>query len=322
MHKSASRWAGMRRVVIFCVVVLALAAAFLLGRSSTNRFTAIPNGRHVADAQAQEDIARQPVGHSQSSAPPRVSAGPAAPKDASDAALEDVCQREMRELLRTVRARYDPGHSAEDAFVHRALSVLIDPRASHVSLLQQAVTRWPDDAPLAWAYAQSCHANRQCDEGAAVRHLLRVDPNNVAAWGLAMHKAKLRKDSAAFAHALRQAALANGYDSHFGLVYVSLREALQDEVEPPSCATETEDMFVGSEQTPSPTDWVELLSFSAQIAQLPALQGWQGCLASQANTLSPAMQEQCRAALEQVASADTLIERLVAVNFLKKNGAG
>lgn len=70
--------------------------------------------------------------------------------------------------------------------------------------------------------------------------------------------------------------------------------------------------------TPSPSaDWVDDLSFNAEVTRMPPLQGGQACIADASWALSPAMQGDCRAALAHVASADTLIERMVATGMLE-----
>ncbi len=50
---------------------------------------------------------------------------------------------------------------------------------------------------------------------------------------------------------------------------------------------------------------------------MPPLQGWQACIADASWALSPAMQDDCRAALVHVVSADTLIQRMVATGMLE-----
>ena len=50
---------------------------------------------------------------------------------------------------------------------------------------------------------------------------------------------------------------------------------------------------------------------------MPPLQGGQACIADASWALSPAVQDDCRAALVHVASADTLIERMVVTGMLE-----
>ena len=47
-----------------------------------------------------------------------------------------------------------------------------------------------------------------------------------------MDAAKRRTDNEAFEHALHRAARGKAYDTHTGLVFISLREALRNEIAP------------------------------------------------------------------------------------------
>ncbi|HEU4992914.1 MAG TPA: hypothetical protein VFT52_10565 [Luteimonas sp.] len=146
----------------------------------------------------------------------------------------DCVGGEMRRANRLIAAM-DPAHSAEDAFAHALLSQIYlggdgrDPDAerratSHVQAAWQAARRrWPGSLDIAWQAARNCAAGYGCDEEAAERHLVDLDPANAAAWLLAMEGAWRRNQYERYDAYLAHAAASRRYAPPAGAMYRALQ---------------------------------------------------------------------------------------------------
>jgi hypothetical protein len=145
----------------------------------------------------------------------------------------DCVGGEMRRANRLIAA-LDPAHSAEDAFAHALLSQIYldgdgrDPDAERraTSRLQAdwqaASRRWPRSLDIAWQAARNCTAAYGCDEEAAERHLVDIDPENAAAWILAMEGAARRHQNERYDAYLAHAAGSRRYAPPSGAMYRAL----------------------------------------------------------------------------------------------------
>lgn len=145
----------------------------------------------------------------------------------------DCVGGEMHRANRLIAA-LDPAHSAEDAFAHALLSQIYldgdgrDPDAERRATSriqadwQAASRRWPRSLDIAWQAARNCAAAYGCDEEAAERHLVDIDPENAAAWILAMEGAARRHQNERHDAYLAHAAGSRRYAPPSGAMYRAL----------------------------------------------------------------------------------------------------
>lgn len=298
-----------RYAIVLGLAVLVLAAAWLWWRSQPESGAAQSTATTQGIADASQGIGPSATTATDDGTAPSVAATPRVSQDTADVI---ACQRDTRTRLESIRSRIDPGTSARDAFLHHALSRALHPDADQQVALEQLSARWPDSSELAWAYAQACR-EPSCDRAIALQRLARTDPHNVATWDAVLTDAKRRKDMAAYVHALHQAAQGRVFDSRSTLPFQALRERLGDE-QPPSACTKLLD---ADAQNPSASllDWVDMLSLVPE-APAPSASAWSWCGSEPSIRRSPLQSRDCRTALEQMAAADTVAERLTATLLL------
>ena len=234
-----------------------------------------------------------------------------------------ACARDYKLAVRDYSAGLGPARSADDAIDRLLLGFLaMTPSdaapASRHREYQAARQRWPTDVELAWLAFDQCGTD--CDHDAEIRHLLSVDPDNAAAWMVAMADAQQKHDEAGFAYALQRAANAKIYDSRMGVVFLHMRSQLARVPVPDTCRTPQElaamRQNVGRE--PTDDDLRDLMAQGIEIAiAMPAFSGLSAC-SSRAGSLSNAQHQQCLGLLARVAQGDTLVEQGIALSVLLK----
>ena len=151
--------------------------------------------------------------------------------------------------------------------------------------------------------------------------MLSVDPDNAAAWMVAMSAARRDHDEAGFAYALQRAASAKIYDSRMGVVFLHARTMFASVPVPDSCLTPQSlaDLRGDVGREPTNDDRIDIMAFAMEAAiGMPALSGMAKCIPRPATPLPDAQRRQCNALLSRVAQGDTLAEQAIAVTGLLK----
>lgn len=234
------------------------------------------------------------------------------------------CNRDFRNRLRDYRDRLEPAHNADEAVDRIFLDTLSAFGSKGVfgafeRSYRAARQRWPDDLELSWLGLGHCGSG--CDQDAEVRHLLSVDPDNAAAWMVAMSAARRDHDEAGFAYALQRAAGAKIYDSRMGVVFLHARTLLARVPLPDSCRTPEElaSMRQNVGREPIDDDFRDITAFALESAiGTPGFQGLSKCAARPSTPPLPEVQRrQCTALLSRVAKeGDTLLEQQAATSWL------
>lgn len=307
-----SRFTKKHRAIVLGLVVLASAAMWLWWRSGATA--------HDAD-KAVDQPARQSAEAAQATPDPVVTEPygsatvvPAGAHASRETAEVMACHSQTQARLEAIRARLDPAASSADAFAHYALGRVLDPQSDQHATLEHAMALWPDSSELAWAYAQACHG-AACDRAVALQHLARTDPHNVSTWDAVLVDAKRRKDLAAYVHALHRAAQGHAYDSRAELVFTALRGHLAEEPPPAVC-----EALLDRDRRDTSTslmDWVDMLAM-VQDPETPSASAWSWCASERTIRQSPEHVRACRTALEQMAAADTVAQRLTAATLLEQ----
>lgn len=299
----------MRSAIVLGIVLIVVAAAWLWRSGRIESAATQPAASAQAAADARQSGKSSTMSESDDGTAAPVAAVPRIGREQADVM---ACHRDTRMRLELIRARVDPDNSAGQAFLHHALSRVLDPAADQHAVLERLSARWPDSSELAWAYAQACR-EPSCDRAVALQRLARTDPHNVATWAAVLTDAKRRKDMAAYVQALHQAAQGHAYDSRNTLPFQALRERLGEEKPPFSCATLLQDDV--PDASASLLDWVDMLSLVPE-APAPSASAWSWCGSEPSIRRSVEQSRDCRIALEQMAVADTVAERLTAATLL------
>jgi hypothetical protein len=207
------------------------------------------------------------------------SVGSSMDKDASA-----ICDRDYRQNLRDYRDRLGPARNADEAVDRVFLDSLAafgtrDAFNAFERGYRAARQRWPDDLELSWLGLDHC--GKGCDHDAQVRHLLSVDPDNAAAWMVAMSTARSDHDEAGFAYALQRAASAKIYDSRMGVVFLHARTMFARVPVPDSCLTPQSLAGLRGDVGREPTndDRIDIMAFAMEAAiGMPALSGMTPCI--------------------------------------------
>lgn len=241
-------------------------------------------------------------------------------KDKDDDA---ACYSDYRQNLRDYRAQLGPARTAAEA-VDRlfldSLAAVGTPEALVASDrgYRAARERWPNDLELSWLAFDHCGDG--CDQDAEVRHLLAVDPENAAAWMVAMSAARSNHDERGFAYALQRAANAKIYDSRMGVVFLHARTMLARVPLPDSCRTPQALASLRREVGREPTndDRLDIMAFAMESAfATTGFQGLSRCASRPTTPPLPATQrKQCVALLSRVAQGDTILEQQAATSWL------
>ena len=311
---------GSRRILVALLVVGGLLAALLGWRervAATSR--AVSAAPVAAQRAAGPDVPA-------SRAPARADAlvGVEAPGDPPDACLTQRTQR-----LRAVRARLDPGASATTAFDAALLDDLIASlgareRAPHEQARTQALanarwqearTRWPDDLDIAWYAARTCNPRQGCDREAALRHLLRLDADNAAAWLLALAAAPGDDDPSGYDRLLHRAAQARFNDPRLGTVFLRLWPLLEDARPPPACLGDSAHPAAG-DRAPSAEDWTTVEASAMEMAIGFAAYAPVARCDPDPGPLPQSRRQDCISLLRFLADGDTLLERTLSLPLL------
>lgn len=320
---------GSRRLaLVIALAMLALAGWWLWPRHAAGA-TEAANAQDIARMHMEaSDRAQGPVDD-----PARRARG-AHPDDNartdSDEAMACLSARLGR--LRRIHAGLEPSRSARDAYAHALLGGLTSliargdqdtQRRDAIRLeaeWQAARQRWPRDIDIGWQATHNCMATHGCDEGAALDHLLAIDPDNAAAWWLAMRKAWARGDAAAYDDALAHAAAARGADARTGSVFLALQPLLAEAPLREGCVRvdDEADLANALGHAPGAADWASVEAWSYELAanSIVAYSAFAGCRERDGARLPPRRRDDCIAALSVLAAGDTLVEQSVALPLL------
>lgn len=175
----------------------------------------------------------------------------------------------------------------------------------------------PGNRDVRWLAATHCGAATACME--MQQALLEAEPDNAAAWLMALGWAEMRKDPAAAERAFERAAQATGYDRHPGANHLAMLDAFAGIRMPAACmvpgvlAELRRDLAgVGDVQA---TDFV--LAWSMATTQMPATAGIRSrCQIKADEPRDGERRAACGRILEKMAASDTLFERGIALSLL------
>jgi hypothetical protein len=252
-----------------------------------------------------------------------MAASTVAAADAGNMSALKACDLDFRRNSRGYRDQLGPARSADEAIDRLLLDfVATDPSEWMSGELgdeyRAASERWSNDVDLAWLALDFC--NVDCDRDAHIRHLLSVDPDNAAAWMVAMDTARQQKDQHGFDSALREASRAKIYDPRIGVAFLHLRRQLAHVPRPDSCQGQQWNSEMQRDLGRAPTDADLLDSMAGAVEMgiaLPSFSGLSGCKDT-AWPLTEKRRKRCIALLSRVATGDTLIEQMLANVLLIK----
>ena len=236
-----------------------------------------------------------------------------------DAPEATACDRDYKNKLQDYRAKFDPARSADEALDQLVLATLAARSEDWMSgnvwrEFEAARKRWPNDVELAWLGFDRC--GEHCDRSAAVQHLLSVDPDNTAAWMVAMADARERGDESAFANALQRAASAKIYDPRSGIVFLHARRLLEQVPLPESCLSPIASLAAAFGRRYDDDERMDLVADGIEAAVTTF--AWTGVSACSPKLipLSGTQRQQCQAVLSRIARGDSLTEQVLAVRQL------
>lgn len=245
--------------------------------------------------------------------------------DSGNASAVQACNRDYRAAIGEYRDRLAPARNADEAVDRLMLDLIVaqgDGKGAFGAYgreLLLARHRWPDDLELSWLALGRCGDG--CDQNAEVRHLLTVDPDNAAAWMVAMATAHSDRDEKGFAYALQRAANAKIYDSRMGVVFLHARTLLGRVPLPDSCHTPRAlaDLRQDVGREPIDDDFRDITAFALEAAiGLSNLRGMTMCIPRPAIPSLPETQRrECSILLSRVAAHDdTILMQQAAVRGL------
>lgn len=263
---------------------------------------------------AGADSAQRPFPHTaQSGFKKRTSAAPT-----EDGPESTACDNDFKSELQAYRAELGPVRTADEAVDQLLLDTLAMRPEDWVTErpwrnYEEARRRWPNDVGLAWLGFDRC--GTFCDRAAATRHLVAVDPDNTAAWMVAMADARERGDENAFNSALQRAAGAKAYDPRAGIVFLHARRLLEQVPLPDSCLSPTASLAAFGKRYDD-DERKDLMADGLEAATTTF--AWTGISACnpKAFPLSGTQRRQCQAVLSRAASGDSLSEQVLAVRQL------
>jgi len=313
---------GLRRSIVLALVAALL--ALLLVRVQNGK----PQASHSVGAQVPADSDGDVDGavahEATATAPARSSTFQADLAQASEVALNMRCLAERNRHLLAQYRDTDPRRSPGDALdrllaTQAILSADGIPDSELTAAIVDGRKRWPDDVELAWHSAVACRDKDGCDQQAAIAHLLRLEPDNAAAWVMAMTRAQRRDDVAGYERALQGAAQSDHVDSHFGTVFIRLAPLLARRRTSKECMPSAEDLadaghFLG--HAPGRDDIAAFEAMALEMAiGLPAYQSLQGC-STESVAAFPRRRQACVATLTLFTQGDTLLARRIGFTYL------
>lgn len=229
----------------------------------------------------------------------------------------EPCDRDFKSELREYRMQLGPARTADDALDQLLVDSLAADPEDWVSgaiwrKFEAARKQWPNDVELAWLGFDRC--GKTCDREAALRHLLAVDPDNMAAWMVAMGSTRDADDETGFAYALQHAANAKFYDPRTGAVFLHARPLLKQIPLPDSCKSPIALLAAIFGRPYDDSARADLMADGMEAA-LTAL-SFTGIQACAPKGLSDEQRRQCTVVLSRVAQGDTMLERLLSVRVL------
>lgn len=313
---------GLRRFIL--LVLAAALLALLLGRVQDGK----PQASHSVGAQVPADSGGNvdgAVAH-EATATARVRSPTlqAVLAQASEVALDMRClaerNRHLLALYRDTDPRRSPGDALDRLLAAQAILAADGIPASELTAsIVDARQRWPDDVELAWHSAAACRDKDGCDQQAAIAHLLRLEPDNAAAWAMAMTRAQRRDDVAGYERALQGAAQSDHVDSHFGTVFIRLapllaRRRTSKECTPSAGGLADAGYLLG--HAPGRDDIAAFEAMALEMAiGLPAYQSLQGC-STESVAAFPHRRQACTATLTLFTQGDTLLTRGIGFGYL------
>jgi hypothetical protein len=149
----------------------------------------------------------------------------------------------------------------------------IDPTSAPLprqrQLLEQALARVPDDPAIAWTYLRTCFGP-QCDARAALDRVLRLDPDNAAAWLVAADQALERQGTGEAERLLHRAAAAPRVDAYWGRTVRAVFERVGAMPKPARCTGQMLTSMVGTAARPGTME--DVVAVNASVVghqQLP-----------------------------------------------------
>jgi hypothetical protein len=222
--------------------------------------------------------------------------------DAATRARVAALARSDDERAQAVAARLQPFEPGEAGGLRQRTQ-------QQLARLAVAAQRAPDDVQIAWLYAARCHAQDQCDQRAAIDRVLRLEPDNMAAWLLALEQSDPR-DQQAQAALLQRAAAAPRLDWHYGALGMLVIERLTP-LRVPSCdVPELLGAALGSRQ-PLAVDGAVAVTAGAVALTLPLAAGTRTPLCPARGSIAAARLPACRAVFARLADGDDLVSRLI-----------
>ena len=188
----------------------------------------------------------------------------------------------------------------------------------------RALATSPRDPLVVWSRLESCRAWKDCDSTPWLRRLQELEPDNAATWLAAMADAHAAGNSGAAARHLARATQASYYDTHYNDRMLLLMDELAETPWPASCDAVASDIARAHGREPSREDVDVMFAVGAVDGSIDGMHGALRALCPplRDGPVPSARKATCVAALMRLASADTMIDQLVALPRLADYTAG
>jgi hypothetical protein len=196
------------------MTMLSVALSLLLATGNTPA-TSVATVQAQSSASAADQQARDAGGDSNPPTTPEQKAAGAAYRDYTLSLLHALrVSSDARDRALATQMAWLPD-------VHDGREQTVKDKASQGALLRDAAASAPDDALVQWIWAEAPPAESGCDAGPPCAHrdsaVVRLQPDNAAAWLPVFNAASDAGDSPATDYAIAQMALASRFDDQMGI---------------------------------------------------------------------------------------------------------
>ncbi|GAB3345819.1 tetratricopeptide repeat protein [Lysobacter tyrosinilyticus] len=217
--------------------------------------------------------------------------------------------------IATLENSREPRDRLGAALLRQSLAGESDAGIKALSVFADIAASAPNDALAAWLSATRCSRDEDCDQDAAIEHWLRVEPDNAAAWLMALDAAMRRGDLRLAETLLRKAAAAPRIDVHYGDTAQLAAQSIGTPPTTPACAQAAESIgkAMGLDGPGTPGD-MAIVAANA-MPQMPPLVGFLK-LCSPRQAIPAARLAACRSVFGLMARSDLLVFHWVGLRGL------
>lgn len=313
----------MRRIAMMTAVLAALAMlawwaaqqrTFALGASRTAAAREQAEATDRAASPTAGAVRREPMSPRQARLPP----------PDRDPRFER-CERDYQHVLQS-RARSLAASGNVRERIGAAMLMITTARDDSLllrrQLLAEAVEQAPRDSLAAWLRANECRSDDACDAAAAVNHLLRLEPDNAAAWLTAIAMAMDRDDLTQADALLQKAAHAERFDVHSGETAQLVADAIGPIASTPACEQAADTIATVLElDRPGTPDNMALATANAVSAMaMPPFLGFLK-LCPTGRAVPPERLPACRAVYARMAASKELLSLMIGVRGMAAHAA-